>query len=274
MNWKKIFTYLFPLLLLVGCGAPELPQLPELPVELPDLSSIPGIPDSLSELPGLLEDLGLPDLSEITGLPGLADLPTLQTPPGGIIYNGPTERRINLGERIPGTDIVLTAITDAGAEFQIGGLRSVRKLGDSLDHDGPWPGLADADYNLRLRVYLVADTYVRSAGIHRLIVRNIQPVMDNATPGGATLKFPFTVSASKGERFAGSTLGYVSYDDRGGQLSGLPDGEYPYRKTGDSIIWNGHVRGDLVAAYDLRLLYYDSNQARVGGIVTLAVPGE
>lgn len=274
MSVKNVVACVLLLLLLMGCSRPELPQLPDVSVELPDLSNLPGIPESLSQLPGLLEDLGLPDLSQVANLPDLADLPSLQAPPGGIIFSGPTERRINVGERIPGTEMVLTAITDNGAEFQIGGLRSVRKIGDSLDHDGAWPGLAGASYNLRLRIYIVADSYVRAAGIQRLVVPNIQPVMDNATPGGVTLKFPFTVGAQTGERFDGTTLSYGGSSDNGGQLGGLAEGEYPYRKIGDSVVWNGHLRGDLVAAYNLRLLYYDANQARVGGIVTLAVPGQ
>jgi len=260
--------------LITGCSAPELPSLPDLPVELPDLSDLPGVPDVLRDLPGLLQDLGLPDLSGIANLPSLEDLPGLQTPSGSIAYNGPTERRVNPGQRIPGTDIVLSAVRDGKAEFQIAGLRSERSQGDSLDFDGEWPGVAGSTYTARLRIYHIAADHVRVAGVHRLLLTNIQPSADGSQPAGFTLKFPFTVNVAAGETIAGTTYGYVGMDERGGQLSGLPANDYPYRKGGDSISWTGHIRPDISAAYNIRMLYYSAEQAQVGGVVTLGLPGE
>jgi len=66
----------------------------------------------------------------------------------------------------------------------------------------------------------------------------------------------------------------VGSGDRGGQLSGLPENDYPYRKTGDSITWNGHIRSDITASYNLRMLVYGADRAQVGGIVTLALPNQ
>ncbi len=62
--------------LLAGCNTPELPSLPDLPIEAPDFSNLPAIPEALRNLPGVLEDLGLPDLSQIGNLPTLEDLPS------------------------------------------------------------------------------------------------------------------------------------------------------------------------------------------------------
>ena len=269
-----IFLTLLLIALLSGCSTPALPSLPDLPIEAPDFSNLPAIPEALRNLPGVLEDLGLPDLSQIANLPTLEDLPSFQSALGTITYNGPTERRVNIGERIPGTDIVLTSITDSSAEFQIAGLRSQRTSGDSLDFDGAWPGVGGSTYTLRLRLYYIGSDHVRAAGVHQLVLSNIQPVADNSQPGGLTLKFPFTVNASVGEIIAGTTYSYAGMDDRGGQINGLPEGDYPYRKVGDSIAWAGHIRPDLVAAYNLRMLYYNADQAQVGGIVTLALPGQ
>jgi len=155
---RFLLTSLF-VLAFVACSSPSLPDIP---------AEIPGNP----QLPNLdqLRDLGLPDLSNIANLPQISDLPILNVADNAIVFAGPTERRIAVGERIPGTDIVLAAITDEGAEFQIGGLRALRTLGDSLDFDGPWPGIDGVTYNLRMRVYLLSKDSVRAAGVHRLHV--------------------------------------------------------------------------------------------------------
>jgi len=192
---------------LSACSREDLPALPKLPVTAPDLSKLPGIPKALSEIPGMLEELGLPDLSQITNLPKLEDLPGLQTPPGAQAFNGPMDRSIKIGERVPGTDIVLTAINGENANFQIAGLNSPRQVGDSLDFDGAWPGLSGTTYSLRLRIYHVGSDNVRAAGVNRLVVNNIQPTADNSPPTGFTIKFPFTASVVAGEKLLGTTLG-------------------------------------------------------------------
>ncbi|MEZ4732142.1 MAG: hypothetical protein R3E79_33920 [Caldilineaceae bacterium] len=268
--WKKQLSIVLLLitLLLSACSTPQLPELPELP-QLPEL---PAIPESLRDLPDLLGQLGLPDLSDIPNLPQLEDLPGLQTPPGAIVYNGPTERRLNIGDRLPGTDIVLTNVSEAGAEFQIAGMHSVRAVGDSLDFDGAWPNGNGLDYNLRMRIYYIGSNYVRAAGVHRMVVHNVQPTRANVTLSGNTIKFPFTVSVNNGAAIAGTTLGYSGMNDRGGQITGLPEGDYPYFKIGDSMQWEGYIRADIPAEYNIRMLYYDASGARVGGVVTLAIP--
>jgi len=281
MNYNTFKQQLaIPLLLIVlllsACSTPDLPampQIPELP-SIPDLSQLPGIPESLRDLPDLLGQLGLPDLSAIPNLPQIEDLPGMQTPPGAIVYNGPTERSIAIDDRLPGTDIVLISVSPTGAEFQIAGMRSVRAIGDSLDFDGAWPGANGVDYNLRMRIYYISDSYVRVAGVHRFVVHNVQPVEGNVTLSNNTMKFPFTVSVNTGGTIAGTTLGYAGQDDRGGQITGIPTGDYPYRKVGDSIVWKGQIRADIPAEYNIRMLYYDANGARVGGIVTLVIPSQ
>lgn len=269
-----LFVILLLLALLAGCSKEDLPSLPQLPDKVPDLSNLPGVPEALRKLPGLVEQLGLPDLSKIANLPKLEDLPILQAPPGGIAYNGPTERQIKVGERVPGTDIVLTAIQDSKAEFQIAGLHSERNLGDSLDFDGGWPGLSGTTYTLRLRIYYISNGYVRAAGVHRLVINNIQPTQTSNAPSGFTLKFPFTASATTGGAISGTTYGYAGSDDRGGKLTGLPQSEYPYRKTGDSIEWTGQIRPDISVAYSLRMLLYSNDRAELGGVVTVALPNQ
>ena len=251
-------------LLLAGCETPSLPQVPSLP-------ELPALPEELRQAGDILEQLDLPDLGGIANLPGEDALPDLGAPAGAIKFMGPTERSIAVGERIPGTDIVLTAITADAAEFQIMGLRSPRRAGDSLDYDGAWPGLPGTTYNTRLRLYYVGSEGVRVAGVHQLLIPNVQPSTGTAT-GGFTLRFPYTVGANAGGPIPGTLLGYAGQHERGAQISGLPADEYPYRSLGDSVVWRGLLRPDAGAEFNLRVLAYGEQSARFGGVVTLTLP--
>ncbi len=259
-------------LLLGGCFLPKLPQeTPALP-DLPELPNLPDIPP-ISELPDLLDELGLPDLSGIANLPGLEDLPSLDAPAGAIAFAGPTERRLDVGQAIPGTDIRLVGVSEAGAEFQIAGLRSLRTVGDSLDYDGPWSGAQDVGYNLRLRIYRLGTDHVRVAGVHRVEIRGIQPTPGPVSlDGGNQLLLPYTGQAGRGETLRGLTYGYQGMGDRGAELFGLPEGEYPFRKTGDSIVWTGLLRPDIPVRYSLRVAHYSDSTLRVVGTVKLRLP--
>lgn len=263
MKRSVVQVYLL-LLFLAGCGAPKLPELP----------SLPALPEELRQLPDLARELQLPDLSGIADLPGLDALPSFQAPPGAIRLSGPTERRINVGERIPGADITLLASGAGEATFQIAGMNSVRRVGDSLDHDGQWPGLAGSQYNARLRIYSISDGHVRVAGVHQLTITDIQPIEGATTPGAFTLRFPYTAGADVGGGpFNGLTYGYAGASERGAQITGLQPNVYPYLKTGDSLRWIGALRPDVGAEFNVRMINYGANSARVGGIVTITLPG-
>jgi hypothetical protein len=255
-------------LLVAGCS---LPIPTELPVE------IPGVPRDLSELEGLLGDLGVPDLSQLANVPGLESLGGLQTPPGAIAFQGPLELGLSSGDSIPGTDIRFVG-AEAGADaaqFEIAGLRAPRRLGDSLDYDGSWRGATGMSYHLRLRLYQAGNGQVRAAGVQRLIIENIAPQEANVNvdAGRNTLRFPHSVTANPGDVFPGMTLGYAGQDDRGATLRGLPEGEYPYRKMGDSIEWEGRLTPSVTVVYHLRLLYYQDANATVGGVAIVSLPG-
>lgn len=282
-SWLRPLICLILLLGLSACGDVAVPELPELPtltlpdvelpdVELPDLE-IPTIelPKELADLEATWRDLGLPDLSAVPNLPALGDLPIQQTPPGAINYNGPTEIALVVGDVIRGTNIKLTAINGTSADFTIDGQRVTRQLGDALDYDGPFVGLNENEYHLRLRIYSIGDTTVRAAGVQQLILAEIAPTASSGKFEGTTIQFPFTVGVNTGDTIAGTTLRYQGGADQGAHFGGLAEGEYAYRKLGDSLVWQGHVRSDVLADYQLRILFYNADQARVGGIVTLTI---
>ncbi len=248
------------LVLLAGCSTSSLPDIPFIPKELGDTRKV-------------LEDLGLGDIVGKVDLSELS-LPDISTPPGAINYNGPTATSVAVGETIPGTDIMLLSITNDGAEFQIAGLRSLRKMGDSLDFDGTWPQLPDVSYTMRLRIFYVGSTNVRAAGVHRLIVPNIAPqaAAANAQLAGHQLSFAFVDQVGLNEAIAGTTLTYAGEDSRGGVINGLPAGTYNFFKMGDSMHWVGWVRPNIGVDYNVRMITYSASNASIGGTVTVALP--
>lgn len=256
---KTIFLVLLASLVLAAC---DMPRLPSEPADLPQL---PGMSD-------VLRDLGLPDLSQIPNLPAIEDLPNLNVGPNAVAFAGPNERRIGVGETIPGTDIQLVSINEQGAEFLIDGLRANRAIGDSLDYEGPWRGANGVTYSLRLRVYNIGSNSVRAAGVHRLVVENIQPVEQQVNLTGTTVSVPYAASVNTGQTMKGLTFGYAQSTDRGAEITGLPADVFPYRKLGDSIVWEGQLRPDILIEYNLRVLLYNNSNLQVGGIATLQLP--
>lgn len=270
-HWRGVMTTLLAFVL-VGCALP-VPLPSQLPVD------IPGVPRDLGELQGLLGDLGIPDLSELANVPGLESLGGLQTPPGGIAFQGPLELALNAGDTIPGTDIRFVS-AEAGADaaqFEMAGMRAPRQIGDSLDFDGAWPGGDGVTYQLRLRVYQINNGRVRAAGVQRLVIENVTPQGAPVSEAqleaeGHVLRFPHSVTASAGGGFSGMTLGYSGQDARGATLTGLPEGEYPYRKIGDSVEWAGQLTPQIPVVYHLRVVYYQEANATVGGVVIVSLP--
>lgn len=266
LHLRRFAPLLLAALLLTACQRPQLPDLPALPSDL-------------LEIPDVIKNLQLPDLSGIgIELPGADALPVLIAPAGGIVFSGPIERQVRVGERIPGTDITLLSTADGVATFEVLGLQNPRRVGDSVDYDGAFSTLPGSDYRARLRVYLVGRNDVRIAGVHQLLLRDVTPIKDATVPGSTKLRFPFTDGVDRGngslssDVINGTTLGYLGVYDRGAQLSGLPLNQYPYRSVADTVEWNGALRTDIGAEYDLRVLNYGSESMRVGGTVVLTLP--
>jgi hypothetical protein len=275
LRLRQLVIILCLTMLLSGCMLPFLPEMPDLE-GMPD---IPGLPQELADVPGMLQDLGLEiDLTSLEDVPGLDALPFLRTEPGALVLRGPIERRIRVGERIPGTDIVLRSMNEDGAVFEIDGMQSVRTYADSLDFDGGWPDIDGVTYNVRLRLYQLGRDSVRAAGVHQLQIRNAAPtpLAEGASlrTDGVELRFPVTWGVNRGETIPGTTLTYVGAHERGGEIGGLGEGVYPYHKGGDSIRWRGQLRADIQADFQLRMLTYGEESARVGGVVRVILPGD
>ena len=130
----------------------------------------------------------------------------------------------------------------------------------------------EARQTTRAGIYYVGSSGVRAAGVHQLRIRNTQAVEAPASAGGESMRFPFATSADSGEQFGAMTLGYVGSTERGGEISGLPSGDYPYRKVGDSVKWSGQLRPDIGVTYNLRMVNFASGSAQLGGVAVVTLP--
>ena len=96
--------------------------------------------------------------------------------------------------------------------------------------------------------------------------------MDATASGTVELRFLYTDAVLVGEQIRGTTLEYLGRYERGAQFLGWPQSEYPYRAVGDSILWQGALRPEVGADFNLRLLAYGLDGSRVGGTVTVLLP--
>ncbi len=200
-------------------------------------------------------------------LAGASCLRSGETAEGALTYTGPTEISLKPGETLPGTDIVYVGLSDSMAEFTIEGQKALKKAGDSLDWKGePVDGV---QLDLGLRLLLLTDQAVHTGGTVKIEVANAvltaQPV-DTESP----IKFgvPVTYGVERGESIPGTLISYEERDeDKGVKLGGVED--YAYRKTGDSIVWEGKLRDNVWLRLDLRVLFSSDTSLHVGGTATV-----
>jgi hypothetical protein len=165
-------------------------------------------------------------------------------------YAGPWEVRIDQGASLPGTDIRYVARTEDGAEVLIDGRPTLRKIGDSLDWKGEMVRGVEVDQTLR--VLFIADETLHAGGTVRIIVINPEPVAEPANDEAPVhFKLPVGYHVQRGEVIPGTVVTYAENTPEGARLEGLDEG-YPYRKLGDSIVWEGKLREGLWLRLDLR----------------------
>ncbi len=189
--------------------------------------------------------------------------------PGSLLYKGPTELSVKPGESFPGTSLQYVGITDKMAEMRIEGQRALKKTGDSLD----WSGSPSAgvQLDLAMRILLISEQSLHAGGTVSLEITDVDPQAGTVNSASETrFTVPVTYAVDKGEALAGTLITYEGRDEeKGARLGGIPD--YPYRKTGDSIIWEGRLRDNVSLRLDLRVLLYSESTLRVGGTATIWV---
>jgi hypothetical protein len=201
----------------------------------------------------------------------LSFLPACQRkPPGGpleLLYTAPFETGIEKGSNLPGTGIHYVGLSDTGAEILIDDQTAFKQKGDSLG----WKGspAENVDLDLSLRVLWVTEDTIYVGGTAKATVRS--PIPEAASfPTEPPVKYsnaPVTYQVKKDDYIPGTLVKYVGKHEEGIELSGVEG--YPYRKLGDSIVWEGKLREKVFLQLNVRVLFIADDFINVTGTATL-----
>jgi len=190
--------------------------------------------------------------------------------PGGpleLLYTAPFETGIEKGSDLPGTGIHYVSLSDKGAEILIDDQIAFKQKGDSLD----WKGspVANVDLDLTLRVLWFTEETLYVGGAAQATVRDPLPVAASI-PTEVPVKYssaPVTYRVEKGDSIPGTLVKYLGEAEEGIELSGVEG--YPYRKLGDSIVWEGKLREKVFLQLNVRVIFIAEDFIRVAGTATL-----
>jgi len=190
--------------------------------------------------------------------------------PGGpveLLYTAPFETGIEKGSNLPGTGIRYVGLSDRGAEILIDDQTAFKQKGDSLD----WKGspLQNVDLNLSLRVLWFTEQTLYVGGTAQTVVRDPVPVVAS-TPTEAPMKYsnaPVTYQVRKDSYIPGTLVKYLGKAEEGIEVEGIEG--YPYRKFGDSIVWEGKLREKVFLQLNVRVIFITEDFVRVAGTATL-----
>jgi hypothetical protein len=181
-------------------------------------------------------------------------------------YAGPVEKSIEVDQYLPGTGIQYLGKTDDGALVSIGGQQATKKTGDSLDWKSDM--VAGVAVDQTLRVVLITEDTLHTAGTARVIVANPEPAPEPANSAAPVhFKLPVGYHVEKGAVIPGSTITYLGQTPDGAELGGVEG--YAYRKLGDSITWEGKLRGGIWVKLNLRAMVITGDQLDVLGTADL-----
>lgn len=187
---------------------------------------------------------------------------------GTLIYNGPTEQTVALGEAIPGSNIRFVGYSDAGAEVLINDQPALKKVGDSLDWKGT-PGTG-VQVEMAQRILAANAQRLQTVGTVKVTVSDVQPEL---APFPDKPMFDYKVAVSytvrRGEIVPGTLLSYKGKADDGAEFAGVSG--YPYRKMGDSLAWAGRLRSNTYLDMTLRVVAYTDEFVTLGGLATIGL---
>jgi len=201
----------------------------------------------------------------------LSFLPACQRQPEGgpleLIYTAPFETGIERGNDLPGTGIRYLGLSDKGAEILIDDQIAFKQKGDSLG----WKGnpVGNVDLNLSLRVLWVTEETLYVAGTARATVRDPMPetVSIPTEPPVKYSNAPVTYRVEKGDYIPGTLVKYLGKAEEGIELSGVEG--YPYRKLGDSVVWEGKLLAGMFLQLNVRVLFIAADFINVTGTAAL-----
>ena len=184
-----------------------------------------------------------------------------------LTYSLPTTLSIERGGTLSGTNIAYESLSEEGVWLLINGQRALKRKGDSVSWSGSF--VPETQTELDLRVIWTSEDKVDLAGTAKVTVKGVVPQKGPISISSPiTLSGPVAYGVAKDSYIPGTTLTYVGDSEQGAQLGGLGE-EYPYRKIGDSILWEGTLRDGVYLRAELRTVQFDGNGLRLAGIATL-----
>lgn len=186
-----------------------------------------------------------------------------------LLYTAPFEAGIEKGSDLLGAGIHYVGLSDKGAEILIDDQSAFKQKGDSLD----WKGspVEDVDLDLTLRVLWFTEETLYVGGTAKAIVQDPTPELASI-PAEVPVKYsnaPVTYRVEKGDYIPGTLVKYVSKQEEGIEVSGVEG--YPYRKFGDSIVWEGKLREKVLLQLNVRVIFIAEDFISVAGTATLLI---
>jgi hypothetical protein len=184
-----------------------------------------------------------------------------------LTYQAPVKLTVSPGEEIPGTGIRFVGTSDSdSAEILIEGQQALKRKGDSLDWKGSPVAGTTVDLNLRIAWFDSEALDVVGTAKIEIDQPKVEPVN---VPSSALMTYhaPVAYGMAPKALIPGTLYAYVGPTDDGAELGGIEG--YPYRKSGDSIVWNGKLREGVYLKLNVRVVQYDDKGLRVGGIATV-----
>jgi hypothetical protein len=177
------------------------------------------------------------------------------------------------GERVPGTQMGYVGQSGDTYNVSIDGLQVAKRIGDSFTWRGiVAPGVL-ARYDLRLSPTFVSDSLLVGGPIELFVFNPVAVELPNIdATSRAVLHFDnmaVDFSVPRGGKVPGTSLVYEGQTEQGAQLSGTAG--YPYRALGDSLIWIGRLRGNVIVRYNLRISAITEDSLRLIGTADLWV---
>lgn len=191
---------------------------------------------------------------------------------GELVYTAPYEMGVAAGDYLPGTGIRYVGRTDRGAHLTIDGQDAYKQKGDSLSWSGKPAENVRMDFSGRVIWY--TDTTCHILGSATLTIPNPTPqAVPNIPRAPLRYRAIVTYGVDKGRKIPGSLVVYRGKTDKGAELNGVEG--YPYRKAGDSIVWQGKLKDGVYVVVNVRVVFYTNTVLQVAGTteVILVPPG-
>lgn len=175
------------------------------------------------------------------------------------------------GETIRGTKMTYIGREGEFYNVSIGGLPAAKRIGDSFTWKGVIAPGVFGDFNLRISPTLRSDNLL-AAGSAELIILNPIPVElgNDYTVLDPQLNYSNLVvdyQIPSGNQVPGTTLIYEGLVDQGAKLGGTSG--FPIRAVGDSLIWTGRLRGNVVIRHSMRVASADADKLHLVGTAEL-----